>query len=76
MSKERTDMVLGIEIYALCKNKPCSIDDLSGVLYKNNYAKNVVRVYRGIVTLLEYGLVVPVFKNRVLLFKAVDVKND
>jgi len=66
---EKADFFLGTEVFALCKTKPRTIEEMTKKIYGNNYAKNVVRVYQVMVVFMKRGLLVPCFKDRVLTFK-------
>jgi len=76
--KELTNDLLITEIFALLLTEARTIEDLTNKIYKNLYAKNIIRVYQTIEILLKRGIVIPKFVNRVLLFqidtKAIGVK--
>ena len=76
--KELTNDLLITEIFALLLTEARTLEDLTNKIYKNLYAKNIIRVYQTIEILLKRGIVIPKFVNRVLLFqidtKAIGVK--
>jgi len=67
--KELTEQLLITEIFSLLLVEPRTIEDLTNKIYKNLYAKNIIRVYQTIEILLKRGIVVPVFRDRTLLFQ-------
>jgi hypothetical protein len=67
--KELTEQLLITEIFSLLIAEPRTIEDLTNKIYKNLYAKNIIRVYQTIEILLKRGIVVPVFRDRTLLFQ-------
>ena len=69
MVTERTDILLGAEIFAVCKKKAKSIPELTKEIYGNKYAKNIYRVYCVTEILMSNELIVPIFKNKILRFK-------
>jgi len=76
--KELTNDLLITEIFSLLLTDARTIEDLTNKIYKNLYAKNIIRVYQTIEILLKRGIVIPKFVNRVLLLqidtKAIGVK--
>jgi len=71
--KELTNDLLITEIFALLLTEARTIEDLTNKIYKNLYAKNIIRVYQTIEILLKRGIVIPKFINRTLLFQ-IDMK--
>jgi len=71
--KELTDDLLITEIFALLLTEARSIEDMTNKIYKNLYAKNIIRVYQTIEILLKRGIVIPKFINRTLQFQ-IDTK--
>ena len=67
--KELTEDLLITEIFSLLLTNPRTIEELTNLIYKNLYAKNIIRVYQTIEILLKRGIVVPKFQNRILLFQ-------
>ncbi len=67
--KELTDDLLIAEVFSLLLSEARTIEGLTNIIYKNLYAKNIVRVYQTIEVLLRRGIVIPQFTNGVLLFK-------
>jgi hypothetical protein len=67
--KELTDDLLIAEVFSLLLSEARTIEGLTNIIYKNMYAKNIVRVYQTIEVLLRRGVVIPQFSNRILLFK-------
>ena len=65
---ERSDYMLGAEVFACLKTRNMSIEMVTKKIYGNDYAKNVVRVYQCIVAFMSNDLVIPKFQNRTLLF--------
>ena len=76
--KELTNDLLITEVFSLLLTEARTIEDLTNKIYKNLYAKNIIRVYQVIEILLKRGIVIPKFVDRVLLFqidtKAIGVK--
>lgn len=72
---ERTDYVLGAEVIAWCNKKPYKIEEITQKIYGNTQAKNIIRVYQCIDVLLQHGIIVPKFNNRLLKF-SVDEPKD
>ena len=66
---ERDDLLIGVEVFSLCKNRSRTLIEITEGIYGNNMYKNVTRVYRCLEVFMKHGLVVPVFKDRVLSFK-------
>ena len=71
--KELTNDLLITEIFALLLTEARTIEDMTNKIYKNLYAKNIIRVYQTIEILLKRGIVIPKFVDRVLLFQ-IDMK--
>ena len=71
--KELTDDLLITEVFALLLTEARTIEDMTNKIYKNLYAKNIIRVYQTIEILLKRGIVIPKFINRTLLFQ-IDMK--
>jgi len=67
--KELTEDLLITEIFSLLLTEGRTIEELTNLIYKNLYAKNIIRVYQTIEILLKRGIVIPKFQNRVLLFQ-------
>lgn len=67
--KELTEDLLITEIFSLLLTEARTIEELTNLIYKNLYAKNIIRVYQTIEILLKRGIVIPKFQNRVLLFQ-------
>jgi hypothetical protein len=78
--KELTNDLLITEIFALLLTEARTIEDLTNRIYKNLYAKNIIRVYQTLEILLKRGIVTPKFVDRVLLFqidtKAIGIKTN
>jgi len=66
-------MLIATEIFAICKNKGRTIEEIAQKIYKTDNAKSVVRTYQCIMILLKHDILVPQFKGRILTFI---VKND
>ena len=71
--KELTNELLITEVFSLLLTEPRTIEDLTNNIYRNLYAKNIIRVYQTIEILLKRGIVTPKFIDRVLLFQ-IDMK--
>ena len=71
--KELTNDLLITEIFSLLLTEARTIEDLTNKIYRNLYAKNIIRVYQVIEILLKRGIVIPKFVDRVLLFQ-IDTK--
>lgn len=67
--KELTDQLLITEIFSLLLVSPLSIEDLTNKIYKNLYAKNIIRVYQTIEILLKRDIVIPKFIDHTILFQ-------
>lgn len=67
--KELTDDLLVTELFSLLLTESRTIEELTNLIYKNLYAKNIIRVYQTIEILMKRGIVIPKFHNRVLLFQ-------
>ena len=67
--KELTEDLLITEIFSLLLTEARTIEELTNLIYKNLYAKNIIRVYQTIEILLKRGIVIPKFQNHVLLFQ-------
>jgi hypothetical protein len=67
--KELTNDLLITEIFSLLLTEPRTIEELTNIIYKNLYAKNIIRIYQTIEILLKRGIVTPKFQNRTLLFQ-------
>lgn len=67
--RELTDDLLVAEIFSLLLTEARTIEELTNLIYKNLYAKNIIRVYQIIEILMKRGIVIPKFQNRVLLFQ-------
>lgn len=67
--KELTDELLVTELFSLLLTESRTIEELTNLIYKNLYAKNIIRVYQTIEILMKRGIVIPKFHNRVLLFQ-------
>lgn len=72
MSKELTDELLVTEIFSLCMTKPRTIEDMTNKIYKNLYAKNLVRCYQTCQILMKRGILVPSFRDKTISFKIDD----
>lgn len=71
--KELTEELLVTEIFGLCMSEPTTIEELTNKIYKNLYAKNIVRVYQCCEILMQRGVLVPKFINRKIMFQ---INND
>jgi len=67
--RELTDDLLITEIFSLLLTEARTIEDITNLIYKNLYAKNIIRVYQVIEILMKRGIVIPKFQNRILLFQ-------
>lgn len=70
--KELTEELLVTQIFGFCIAEPQTIEGLTNKIYKNLYAKNIVRVYQCVEILMKRGILIPVFKDRTLLFRVDD----
>ena len=66
---KHTDDLFVAKVIGCCFNRGRSIEDITNKIYKNNYAKNVVRVYQCCMVLMKYGILDPKVKDRMLLFQ-------
>ena len=67
--KEYTDTLLATYIFSMCFNQPKTIEEISRKIYENHHANNIKRIYDCCQILLKYGVIVPVFNDRILKFK-------
>ena len=67
--KEYTDDLLFAHIFGMCLKKSYTIEEITRRVYKNNTAKNIVRIYQCCVVLMGHGVLVPKFVNRELRFQ-------
>lgn len=67
--KELTNDLLITEIFSLLLLEPRTIEELTNMVYKNLYAKNIVRIYQTVEIMMKRGIVVPRFQNRMILFQ-------
>lgn len=67
--KEHTEELLVAQIFGLCMEEPKTIEDMTNRIYKNLYAKNIVRVYQCCEILMKRGVLIPKFHDRTLLFQ-------
>ena len=72
MGKELTNELLVTEIFSLCMTEPRTIEDMTNKIYKNLYAKNLVRCYQTCQILMKRGIIVPTFRDRTISFKVDD----
>ena len=70
--KELTQETLSTEIFSLCLQEPQSIETITNAIYKNMYAKNLVRIYLCVQIMLKREILVPMFSNKEILFKVHD----
>ena len=69
MVKELSEQLLCVEVFGLLAEKPRTVEDMTNAIYKNMYAKNIVRVYQTVEILLKRGVIVPMFSNREIKYK-------
>ena len=67
--KELTEQLLVTEIFGLCMHNPMSIEELTNKIYKNMYAKNLVRVYQTVEIMMKRDILIPSFRNKTIKFK-------
>ena len=67
--KERTEELLVAQIFGLCFKQARTVDEVTKRIYKNEYAKNVVRVFQCCEILMKNGILVPKFQDRQLRFQ-------
>ena len=67
--KEQTTEMLTTNIIGICFKKACTIEEITNKIYKNNYAKNIVRVYQNCELLMKHGVIVPKFQHCTLRFQ-------
>jgi hypothetical protein len=67
--KELTEQLLITEVFSLLLAESQTIEELTNKIYKNLYAKNIIRVYQTIEIMLKRGIAVPIFHDRILRFQ-------
>jgi len=67
--KEHTDELLVAQILGICWYSSKTIEEITAKIYKNQYAKNIVRVYQCCEILLSHGVLIPKFKDKKLMFQ-------
>lgn len=67
--KEYTEDLLVTKIFSICFNRPKSITEITSKIYKNEYAKNIVRVFQCCEILMKHGVLIPKFNDRILRFQ-------
>ncbi len=70
--KEYTAELLTTQIFGICFKHDKTIEEITQKIYKNQYAKNIVRVYQCCEILMKHGVLVPKFKNRQLRFQIIE----
>ena len=70
--KELTEATMCTEIFALCLQEPRTIEEMTNIIYKNLYAKNMIRIYLSTEILMARGVLVPTFAEKTLRFKISD----
>jgi len=66
---ERSEQVIGAEIFAICYKHPSTVEQLTNRIYRNTRMRNIARIYLCVERLLKHGVLVPMFKNNSLYFK-------
>ena len=54
----------------------CTIEQLTQKIYKNNLAKNTVRIYQCLMVMLKNDLVQPIVKEGMMYFKVKEEGNN
>ena len=67
--KEYTDELLFTKIFSLCLKHPYSIEEITDKIYKNNLAKNIVRVYQSMEIMMKHNIMLPKYQNNSLRFQ-------
>lgn len=67
--KEHTNELLVTQIFGICFKSPRTIEEITKRIYRNGYAKNILRVYQCCEILLGHSVLVPKFQNNQLRFQ-------
>ena len=67
--KEYTDDLFVTKVIGICFNHAKTIEQITEKIYKNQLAKNIVRVYQCCMILMQHGVIVPKAKDRLLTFQ-------
>jgi len=66
---KHTDDLFVAEVIGCCFHHARTIEEITNRIYKNNYAKNIVRVYQCCMVLMKHGILAPKVKSRMLMFE-------
>lgn len=66
---KHTDDLFVAEVIGCCFNHARTIEEITNKIYKNQYAKNIVRVYQCCMILMKHGILAPKVKERTLKFQ-------
>jgi len=66
---KHTDDIFVAEVMGCCFSQARTIEQITDRIYKNQYAKNIVRVYQCVMVLMKHGIMVPKVKGRILMFE-------
>jgi len=69
MTKERTELLLGVEIMAVCMKHCKTVKEITRAIYKNEADKNMFRVFQCVEILLQHEVLKPMMNNNTLRFK-------
>lgn len=67
--KEHTDDLFVAQVVGICFKHSKTIEQITEKIYKNQSAKNIVRVYQCCMILMKHGVLVPKVKDRLLMFQ-------
>ena len=67
--KEYSDDLFVTKVIGVCFKNAKTIEQITEKIYKNQLAKNIVRVYQCCMILMQHGILVPKVKDRLLMFQ-------
>ena len=73
--EKQSDYLLGAKVFSIINKNPNTVEGVTKKIYGNLGARNIVRIYQCIMIMLKEGIMIPQFKNGVLIFKCDNVSN-
>ena len=67
--KEHTNEMLVTQVFGACFKNAKTIEEITKKIYKNESAKNILRVYQCCQILMKHKVLVPKFQNDQLRFQ-------
>lgn len=67
--KEYSDDLLVVKIFSICLRNGYTIEEITDKIYKNNLAKNIVRVYQSVEIMMKHNIMIPKYQNNGLRFQ-------